>query len=156
CSNCRLLGHVQPICEKPRLCQQCGEENGVDHNKTCLGKKICSVCWECHTGEPCNVCAHCRETGHKASDCFKNPGSKKVAKDQTLKCRCCGELGHKAGNCPNKRARTCHSCGSEDHLNKDCTTPLCKNCKQLGHRKNECPSLVCKHCGQLGHIITHC
>ncbi|KAK2064734.1 hypothetical protein LY76DRAFT_23742 [Colletotrichum caudatum] len=79
-----------------------------------------------------------------------------MAKNRPLKCNCCGELGHKAGDCPNKPARTCHSCGSEDHINKDCPIPRCFRCNQLGHRKNECNAVLCDHCGQVGHLLSIC
>ncbi|KAJ0163305.1 Regulator of nonsense transcripts 1 [Colletotrichum tanaceti] len=105
CRNCRGLGHVEPNCPNPKLCQQCGQQAMAGHRKTCLGKRICSVCWECHTGDPCNACAHCRKKGHKASGCFLNPASKKKPKHRPLKCYCCAELGHKAGDCPNKPPR---------------------------------------------------
>ncbi|KAL0937614.1 uncharacterized protein CTRU02_207345 [Colletotrichum truncatum] len=110
CTNCRELGHIEPNCKVPKLCQQCGEVATTDHHKVCLGMKICSVCWKCHTGDPCEICFHCRGKGHKASACFHNPASNKTAKTRAINCNCCGELGHKAGDCPNKPARACHSC----------------------------------------------
>ncbi|WQF88521.1 Putative Zinc finger, CCHC-type, P-loop containing nucleoside triphosphate hydrolase [Colletotrichum destructivum] len=37
CRNCRKLGHVEPDCPSPKLCQQCGHEATTGHRKTCLG-----------------------------------------------------------------------------------------------------------------------
>ncbi|KAK1593619.1 AAA domain-containing protein [Colletotrichum navitas] len=82
CSNCRELGHLTSNCPKAKLCQQCGAKDSVMHKKACLGRRICSNCWKCHTGDACTKCFHCRGENHRANECRLNPEATRVKNKQ--------------------------------------------------------------------------
>ena len=112
------------------------------------------------------ICMCCREKGHLAKHCPKNPdnqckvvgGSKFVAKqDATRKGRCynCGEIGHNIHNCPKPKKTggklefaTCFVCGETGHISSQCPKNergiyprggCCKICQSVRHLAKDCP-----------------
>ncbi|KAL8950400.1 MAG: hypothetical protein Q9222_003558 [Ikaeria aurantiellina] len=59
-------------------------------------------------------------------------------------------------------AKTCHKCGADDHIAKECQNPKppkfgqCKICRSPNHQQAQCPRMLCKNCDGLGHGAKSC
>uniref|UniRef100_A0A3B4GDQ6 CCHC-type domain-containing protein n=1 Tax=Pundamilia nyererei TaxID=303518 RepID=A0A3B4GDQ6_9CICH len=53
--------------------------------------------------------------------------------------------------------KTCHKCGSNDHLAMECVNVVCRNCKSGEHIIKDCPyPKNCNLCGKEDHTFRSC
>lgn len=61
--------------------------------------------------------------------------------------------------------RSCHNCGQNGHLSKDCDKSRvqhCRNCEDEGHISKDCPKpknwsrVKCNNCQEYGHTVKRC
>ena len=69
-------------------------------------------------------------------------GSTQSVSAVTRTCHHCGSPDHVQRDCPKENANACHNCGAKDHYARDCPHPRRMRCYHCGgpHRAAECPN----------------